>query len=319
MRDFNEDDRPTTRETRGTHVKADTLNVRTVTIGEAGNLAASPGSQAWAIAVRLQIQSLLKNNESSVRHLQTWLRGMEEHAGYRQLPDENGKMFSSYAEFCKAKPPWGLGYPPEVIDWIIRERVSAQELAFEVEDEILKEQRREKVKSSDNLEWFIKLVRAVPLDQPFKSIQMEESLGRPGRTVRRWKRRWKDLGWIESIKHGYYQITEIGQKVAKESLKDLDSEPSNDYFSLQRNNTTDDLVRRIAKDRPDVFEQMKAGEFETVWQAAVVAGIATTPRELNIPHEPKKIAEKLMEILDVDQLKELYQIIGEMLNYKEKF
>ncbi len=313
MGDFNQDDRRT--KTRGTHVKADTLNVRTVTIGEAGNLAAPPGSQAWAIAVRLQIQSLLKDNESSVKHLQTWLRGMEEYAGYRQLPDESGKMFSSYAEFCKAKSPWGLGYPPEVIDWIIRERVSAQELAFEVEDDILKEQVRAKAQSCDNLQRFIKLVRAVPLGQPFKSTQIEEILGHPGRTVRRWKKRWEDLGWLESIKRGYYQITEMGQEVAKESLEELEPEPSSDYFSLQRNSTTDYLVRRIAKDRPDIFEQMKAGEFETVWQAAVVAGIATTPREFNLPRDPKKIAEKLKEILDIDQLKELYQIIGETLNH----
>jgi hypothetical protein len=33
------------------------------------------------------------------------------------------------------------------------------------------------------------------------------------------------------------------------------------------------LVNRIARDRPDVLERMKAGEFETVRDAARAAGI----------------------------------------------
>ena len=44
---------------------------------------------------------------------------------------------------------------------------------------------------------------------------------------------------------------------------------------VQSGNRSVYLVNRIARDRPDVLERMKAGEFETVRQAARAAGILT--------------------------------------------
>jgi hypothetical protein len=41
------------------------------------------------------------------------------------------------------------------------------------------------------------------------------------------------------------------------------------------------LVARIARDHPDVLEHMKAGEFPTVRQAAIAAGILTPPTRLD--------------------------------------
>ena len=42
---------------------------------------------------------------------------------------------------------------------------------------------------------------------------------------------------------------------------------------VQSGNRSVYLVNRIARDRPDVLERMKAGEFETVYDAARAAGI----------------------------------------------
>jgi hypothetical protein len=42
---------------------------------------------------------------------------------------------------------------------------------------------------------------------------------------------------------------------------------------VQSGNRSVYLVNRIARDRPDVLERMKAGEFETVREAARAAGI----------------------------------------------
>ncbi len=45
---------------------------------------------------------------------------------------------------------------------------------------------------------------------------------------------------------------------------------------VQSGNRSQYLVNRIARDRPDILERMKAGEFAYVRQAAIAAGIIIT-------------------------------------------
>jgi hypothetical protein len=47
-------------------------------------------------------------------------------------------------------------------------------------------------------------------------------------------------------------------------------------------NQSDYLTARIARDRPDVHDRMKAGEFASVRQAAIVAGIVKVPTPLDV-------------------------------------
>ncbi len=47
---------------------------------------------------------------------------------------------------------------------------------------------------------------------------------------------------------------------------------------VQSGNRSQYLVNRIARDRPDILERMKAGEFAYVRQAAIAAGIITEGR-----------------------------------------
>jgi DNA-binding MarR family transcriptional regulator len=206
-----------------TPVKSNVSKVRTLTLGDPGDLAAPPGSQPWAIAVRLQIQSLLKDNLSSVKHLRTWLKGIEEYAGYRQLTDETGQQFPTYAAFCNAKPPWGLGYPPEVIDQILKELESVQAKQVEQEDKQLK--------SWGDLEGYLqrfsKLVENCTDNQPINTSKIGEVLDISRSKADVWRKRWLDLGWIVPLpdeKRGYYQITDEGRKFVKDWLE---NEPSN--------------------------------------------------------------------------------------------
>lgn len=249
-----------------TPVKSNVSKVRTLTVGDPGNLAAPPGSQPWAIAVRLQIQSLLKDNASSVKHLRTWLKGIEEHAGYRQLIDENGQPFPSYGAFCNAKPPWGLGYPPEVIDQILKELESVQAKQIQGEEQ--------QPNSWGNLEGYLqrfsKLVENCVDNQPINVSKIGKVLDMVPRNADRWRKRWLDLGWIEPVsskRDGYYQITQEGRRLVQNWLE---KEPSNDTnYKL--------------------------------W--------------LTIPRcNSKKAAEELIKSLDVDQLRELYNHIGNSLN-----
>lgn len=108
-------------------------NITSIVFDELGSLDAEPGCREWAIAVRLEIQGLLKDQESNARHLQAWVRLMEQHAGYRQLTDRRGQTFKTYESFCKECPPFGLGYESDVIDRIIKERESAQTIAAKLD------------------------------------------------------------------------------------------------------------------------------------------------------------------------------------------
>ena len=56
-----------------------------------------------------------------------------------------------------------------------------------------------------------------------------------------------------------------------------------------RGNAPDYLTARIARDRPDILEQMKAGEFPSVRQAAIAAGIV---RERGIVYRLQRLWEK---------------------------
>jgi len=91
------------------------------TLGNAGNLNAKPVSLQWAIAVRLEMQSVLGDAKFSSRQIQAWQNLMKENKGFRQLVDKNGKPFKSYEQFCNAQPPFGLGCQSSEIDRIINE------------------------------------------------------------------------------------------------------------------------------------------------------------------------------------------------------
>jgi hypothetical protein len=83
------------------------------TLGEPGDLNAPPGSQPWAIAVRLELLATLDRLESLEAHLVQVRHLMRQHEGYKQLYDRRGRPFSDYAAFCDEPEPWGLGTDQE--------------------------------------------------------------------------------------------------------------------------------------------------------------------------------------------------------------
>ena len=82
---------------------------RSSKLDDLGNLGASPGSPAWAIAVRIELQIALDRKEVAESHLSTWLRLFQEHQGWRALKDSQGNPFRSWESFCAAPYPFGLG------------------------------------------------------------------------------------------------------------------------------------------------------------------------------------------------------------------
>lgn len=100
--------------------------LRDSSLDELGDLNAPLGSRPWALAVRSRIWGLLKDAESSVVHLRVSVEAMEEHQGFRQLSGPDGELFTTFAAFCVAPSPWGLGYDPAILRRIVLERESAQ-------------------------------------------------------------------------------------------------------------------------------------------------------------------------------------------------
>ena len=114
------------------------MQPRVSTLDEAGDLDAPPGTRAWAVAVRLEMQGLIKDRTSSAEHYATWRKIMEKYQGWRALTDAYGEPFASYAEFCKAPAPYGLGHDPVMIDTLMAERMTVQVL-----DKLDRETQRE--------------------------------------------------------------------------------------------------------------------------------------------------------------------------------
>lgn len=100
--------------------------LRRVDWDETGNLHAELGSRSWAIAVRNKAQSFLYDERSNARYLKGMIDLLAEHHGYRSLDDQDGSRFPSFEAFCRARPPFGLGYDLDALNTIIEERKSAQ-------------------------------------------------------------------------------------------------------------------------------------------------------------------------------------------------
>lgn len=92
------------------------LEAHQAALEEVGELSAPPGSRLWAIAVKEELVSALVNTSFSVEHLRSWRDSMQRLSGYRQLVDERGQPFETYEDFCRARPPFGLGCEPSDID-----------------------------------------------------------------------------------------------------------------------------------------------------------------------------------------------------------
>ena len=196
----------------------DRLKAHIETLGNAGDLNAPPGSRPWAIAVRLELQSVLHDAAFNAQQLRSWRDLMKQHAGYRQLVNEQGKPFKTYEELCKAKPPFGLGCEPSDIDQIIKELESADAKAFEVEDTPLNGWGS----PEGYLQRFSKLVQHCADNQPINTAKIAEVLKIVPSQADRWRKRWLDLGWIEplaDVGRGYYQLTQHGRKVVKDWLE----------------------------------------------------------------------------------------------------
>lgn len=104
------------------------------------------------------------------------------------------------------------------------------------------------------------------------------------------------------------------QRVAAQAQKAEDAEPipkrgtigngrrdSNNYV-YGNDRGADYLTARIARDRPDILEDMKQGKYRSVRQAAIEAGIVTPSTRYSLPSDPIAAAHYLAQRVDKEWL-----------------
>lgn len=82
-----------------------------------------------------------------------------------------------------------------------------------------------------------------------------------------------------------------------------------DVTPLDRGNSQAYLLRRLARDAPDVLERVKAGEFTSARAAAIEAGIIRPVPTVRLVDDPAKVAAAIKKHLTSDQLVQLAQAL----------
>ncbi len=82
---------------------------------------------------------------------------------------------------------------------------------------------------------------------------------------------------------------------------------------LDSGNKSNYLVARIARDRPDILERMKKGEFPSMAEAARAAGIRTAkPRKtVTLSDKVERVAERLKGHYTPEQIQQLRDHLGD--------
>ena len=81
----------------------------------------------------------------------------------------------------------------------------------------------------------------------------------------------------------------------------------NHVMSVQGNASTY-LARRLLRDRPDLFERLEAGEFSSVRQAALEAGIVKPT--FTCPIDPERAANLILKHFELKNVKTLIQLLN---------
>jgi hypothetical protein len=225
------------------------LPARRVTIvaEERGDIHAEPGTHAWAVAVRDQINLAIKDTSSRATFIKSLVELLKQHQGYKSLTGKDGKPFASFEAFCLAPSPYGLGHRPEELNAIILARWAAQHHA----------------------------------ETP-KPLMLADEVAHLAVSVREKKRNDPDYHYNHN---------------------------NNDRVKTQ-GTSSDYLTARIARDRPDILERMKAGEFRSVRQAAIEAGIINPRKRITIAVDPELAAGQIQRHFEPEQITALVVLLG---------
>jgi len=82
--------------------------------------------------------------------------------------------------------------------------------------------------------------------------------------------------------------------------KNKDYNCNNGFSDSTQGNSAEYLTARIARDRPDILDDMKAGKYRSVRAAAIDAGIVKPVQRFSMPDTPEAAGKYLAERVDVE-------------------
>lgn len=128
---------------------------------------------------------------------------------------------------------------------------------------------------------------------------------------------WQELGFLTwedfCVKRLQVRADEVEQEARAriaaiaEQARPLNGHGANQYRhyncnvqSIDNGNSPEYLTARIARDRPDILERMKAGEYKSVRSAAIDAGIVDPEKSkrYSLPADPTAAARYLLTRVD---------------------
>ena len=95
---------------------------------------------------------------------------------------------------------------------------------------------------------------------------------------------------------------EIGNGRAVESR-------GSDRTSTARGETQSYLLRRLARDAPEILERVKAGEFKSARAAAIEAGIIRPVPTVRLVDDPQRVADAIRRHLSPEQIIKLAEAL----------
>lgn len=78
------------------------------------------------------------------------------------------------------------------------------------------------------------------------------------------------------------------------------------------------ILARLARSFPDILAAYQRGEYRSARQAGIAAGFVKDVKRLQVLPIPKKIAAKCIEMLTLEQLKELNALLQASINEHAK-
>lgn len=79
--------------------------------------------------------------------------------------------------------------------------------------------------------------------------------------------------------------------------------------SFKRGSNNEYYAARIARDHPEILDRMKSGEFKSVREAALAAGLIKP--EFRCAREPEKVADGIRAKFSADEVKEIIRLLSQ--------
>lgn len=249
-------------------------------IGRQGDRTAPVGSEEWAIYVANRIHSGIKDTESDARQVEGWIRDFRSAGGHGALG------YESWDEFCSG---W-IGLQAREVEMIISRRRVVRQKA-----------RGTRTDESGNV--------ITPSGRTLRRHGGRRA-GGEGRGRRQ-----------EQVDNNQLDGDRPDEGKSSDNKNNKNIPDSNGYdtskpkpASDKGGTSADYLTARIARDHPSVHKKMKDGQYRSVRQAAIDAGIIEDRTRVSFyADDPNRACRNIFKHMARPDIRRLHALLGERL------